>query len=306
MRNRPRLTLLAVAALVVVLAGSLIAWTRDGGARTPADAGRMSGLAAAGATTTTSSTTTTPPPPVTGLDGRVIVEPPHTAVTTTVATARVPVVTVVAQRPGAPAEASTARPNRLSAIPRPGLDAAGANVAPGGWTYRNPTYFGNPLTFMVTRQEGEWLQVQLLARPNEQTGWIKASDVTLSTHSYDIVLSLDQRYLWVYDGDQKIAETDVVVGTPGSPTPTGRYYVTEKLPQKWSGGSYGPWIMPTSAYSESLDKFDGGLPQVALHGTNIPQYLGQAVSNGCIRLPNEVISQLAGVLPAGTPIAIQP
>ena len=63
--------------------------------------------------------------------------------------------------------------------------------------------------------------------------------------------------------------------------------------------------MATSAYSEQLDSFDGGLPQVAFHGTNRPALIGTQASNGCVRMPDAVDLQLAGLLPAGTPITIQ-
>lgn len=42
----------------------------------------------------------------------------------------------------------------------------------------------------------------------------------------------------------------------------------------------------------------------ALHGTNKPETIGQAVSHGCIRLRNEDIAHLYDVVPVGTPIFI--
>ena len=55
-----------------------------------------------------------------------------------------------------------------------------------------------------------------------------------------------------------------------------------------------------------MDEFDTGAPVVALHGTNAPELVGQARSNGCIRVPNELIQQLADTVPAGTPVYIFP
>ena len=42
----------------------------------------------------------------------------------------------------------------------------------------------------------------------------------------------------------------------------------------------------------------------ALHGTDQPQSIGQAVSHGCVRLHNEDISYLYDVVPVGTPVFI--
>jgi len=224
---------------------------------------------------------------------------------TEIATAKVPVVQVFLHEPGTPAPSTTTTPDPggLPAIPRAGYVSAGVSVTPTGYAYDNPTYFKNPLVFDVERDQGAWLQVSLLARPNHQTGWIRRSDVTLSTTRYRLVLHLSTFDLQAFYGDHRVAETHVVVGRPDTPTPLGTFFVTEKI-QKWEGSDYGPWILATSAYSEALDTFSGGLPQVAFHGTNEPQLIGTRASNGCIRMPDAVDHRLHDLLPAGTPITI--
>ena len=42
----------------------------------------------------------------------------------------------------------------------------------------------------------------------------------------------------------------------------------------------------------------------ALHGTNVPSSIGQAVSHGCVRMRNEDITQLYHMVPVGTPVFI--
>ena len=42
----------------------------------------------------------------------------------------------------------------------------------------------------------------------------------------------------------------------------------------------------------------------ALHGTNRPETIGQAVSHGCVRLRNEDIEKLYGMVAVGTPVYI--
>ncbi|MCD9623679.1 L,D-transpeptidase [Rhabdothermincola sp. EGI L10124] len=117
-------------------------------------------------------------------------------------------------------------------------------------------------------------------------------------------LSLSDFNLKVYDGDEVIEETQVVIGQDNTYTPTGRFYLNEKIEQSNPGGVYGPWVLSTNAYSESLDTFDGGLPVVAFHGTNQPELIGTQASNGCIRMPNDVVIRLAEILPAGTPVDV--
>jgi lipoprotein-anchoring transpeptidase ErfK/SrfK len=46
------------------------------------------------------------------------------------------------------------------------------------------------------------------------------------------------------------------------------------------------------------------MPVVAFHGTSKPELIGQAVSNGCIRVPNDAIAKIAATVPVGTPVDI--
>ena len=156
----------------------------------------------------------------------------------------------------------------------------------------------------VLEEHGDWLKVLIQARPNHTEGWVKASDVDVTSTTYKMELSLADRHLTVYDGDTVVAETDVVIGKDTTPTPVGSFYLSEKIQQKNPGGAYGPWILSTNGYSEALDLFDNGLPVIAFHGTNQPALIGTQASNGCIRMPNDVVTHLAEMLPAGTPIEI--
>jgi lipoprotein-anchoring transpeptidase ErfK/SrfK len=96
------------------------------------------------------------------------------------------------------------------------------------------------------------------------------------------------------------------IGTEGTPTPTGRFYVTVKLrPPQISAAAYGAWALGLSGYSEVHQSFGTGDGQIALHGTYKPWLLGRPVSNGCVRMDNETITLLAETLPLGTPVTIR-
>jgi hypothetical protein len=241
--------------------------------------------------------------------------PPKPTFTTTVAEADVAVLEVFAEKPAAdggataaPAGTVVGRPGPDGVIhppiPREGLNSANVRKTASGWEFDNPTYFGNPLVMVATGQEGEWVKVRIPARPNLQEGWVRASDVALSEHRYHAKLTLSDFTLRVWDGEELLVETRVVIGKNGSPTPTGTFYFAERIRQSSSGGAYGPWILPTNGYSEAMDIFDGGLPVIAFHGTNQPGLIGSQASNGCVRLPNDIITLLADTLPAGTPVEI--
>jgi lipoprotein-anchoring transpeptidase ErfK/SrfK len=169
----------------------------------------------------------------------------------------------------------------------------------------NPTYFDNPLVLMVTDRtdDGGWLKVQIPVRPNGTEGWIPAEQAVLSSHFVRATVNLTDRIVKVWDGDELIAETGAVIGTANTPTPVGKFFVND-LVQKWDGSAYGPYILSLSGFSEALETFGGGVPVIAIHGTNRPELVGGAHSNGCIRVPNEVVTFLAEHVPMGTPVDI--
>lgn len=191
---------------------------------------------------------------------------------------------------------------------RPEIAELATFDSPGGTRFTpelaqiNPWYFGGPLVLRVVSglETDTWLEVALASRPNEITAWIHASDVTLSRHRFHITIAVGDRMLRAYEADTLLLETPIVVGRPNTPTPLGMFFVNAEIPQDRPGGAYGPVILSVSAFSEVLESFDGGLPEIGLHGTNEPALVGSASSNGCIRMPNEAIVQLESLVPVGT------
>jgi hypothetical protein len=169
------------------------------------------------------------------------------------------------------------------------------------------TEFGSPTTVHVVGWEGaggEWLEVQLPVRPNGGRGFVRASDLALAHDDHAVDVDLAAKMLRVFDGDALVLETAVAIGSPENPTPVGEFFVTDMLDTGNDEGSYGPLAVGVSAHSEQLSEFAGGDGQIGIHGTNQPWSIGQAVSHGCVRVPNDVVTQLAQILPLGTPVTI--
>lgn len=162
-----------------------------------------------------------------------------------------------------------------------------------------------PRTLLVTEQQGDWLKTLLPMRPNQSTGWVRTSDVTLSQNPYKITVNLANHELVFTKDGQEILRTGVVGGSPRTPTPLGTYYITDPVDLRTRpGGAYGAYALGLSGYSEVLYEFNGGPGQIAIHGTNNPELVGQDVSNGCIRIPNEAVVAIATQAPLGTPVVI--
>ena len=196
-------------------------------------------------------------------------------------------------------------PDELPTIEEPII---GRYAVEDGWEFTNPGPYlpQQPLTFLIVERRDEWAKVLVPVRPNHTEGYIRLADVTVETTEYRIEVSLSDTTLTAYDGDEVLAETKVVIGTPLSQTPTGLFYVTDIVPYENPDGVYGPVALATNGYSEWMDEFDTGVPVVALHGTSRPDQVGQQISNGCIRVPNDVIAMLAETVPQGTPVLITP
>ena len=188
-------------------------------------------------------------------------------------------------------------------VPQINVYDSPSDAAPVKTTFSSTTEYGIDRTFLVTTQEpAGWLQVMLPLKPNGQQGWIHDTDVTRALVPYEIKVDRAAHTLTVLNLGQVVLETPVAVGAPGTPTPTGIFYVTDPVPG--GGGSYGPWALGLSGYSEALESFGGGPPQIALHGTNHPELIGGDVSNGCVRVPNDMITQVHDIVPVGTPVTI--
>lgn len=185
------------------------------------------------------------------------------------------------------------------------------SATPGGPTSgtlpaRNP--FGGAEVVAVTGEEGTgpagWLHVELPIRPNGSAAWVPASRVSLSQTSYRVAVSLAARTLTVTDAGTVVLTTPVAVGQSSTPTPPGSTYLWELIKPDPAGGPYGPYIFGLAEYSDAYTVFNGGDAQIGIHGQDEPWSIGYAASNGCIRLPNDVVTRLAGILPLGTPVTI--
>jgi lipoprotein-anchoring transpeptidase ErfK/SrfK len=146
--------------------------------------------------------------------------------------------------------------------------------------------------------------VQFAKRPNGATGWVAASSVDVETVRTRILVDLSDRRVTLYRNGRKVLSAAAAVGSPATPTPTGSFYVNQRLIPTEQGGPFGPGAVGISAFSEVLTGWTQGGP-IAIHGTNAPWSIGKAVSNGCIRLRNPVLRRVFRQALGGTPVVIR-
>ena len=188
-----------------------------------------------------------------------------------------------------------------------------AHSAPGGRVIarfrrvnanRYPTLFAVRGRVVDAECRARWYLVQLPVRPNGRTGFVPAARVRLTTVATRIEVDLSAREVRFFRANRLRLRTTVAVGAPRTPTPTGRFYVNQRLIPYDPRGPFGPGALGISAFSPTLTTWMQGGP-IAIHGTNDPSSIGRPVSNGCLRIANKTLRRLFAATPAGTPVVIR-
>jgi lipoprotein-anchoring transpeptidase ErfK/SrfK len=151
---------------------------------------------------------------------------------------------------------------------------------------------------------GVWVKVRLPVLPNGTTGWVPRGAlggyVEVRTR---LVVDLRRLTATLLRDGRPVFSAPVGVGTPGSPTPRGEFYVRNRLTD-YRSPFYGPIAYGTSARSPTLTDWPAG-GFVGIHGTNRPELIPGRISHGCIRLRNRDILRLDKLMPVGTPLTIR-
>jgi lipoprotein-anchoring transpeptidase ErfK/SrfK len=146
--------------------------------------------------------------------------------------------------------------------------------------------------------------VQIAKRPNGVTGWVPVGQVTVDRVRARIVVDLSQKRVTLFSNGKKVLSAPAAIGAPATPTPTGSFYVNQRLIPVDRSGPFGPGAVGISAFSNVLTGWTQGGP-IAIHGTNAPWSIGKAVSNGCIRIPNPMLRRVFRQALSGTPVLIR-
>jgi lipoprotein-anchoring transpeptidase ErfK/SrfK len=140
--------------------------------------------------------------------------------------------------------------------------------------------------------------------PNGTTGWVPRDALGgYGSVQTELVVDLSELEATLFRAGRAVFSAKVGVGAPAWPTPTGRFYVRNKL-LGFDDPFYGPVAFGTSARSAVLTDWPAG-GFVGIHGTNRPELLPGRVSHGCIRLRNADILELSRLMPVGSPLVIR-
>jgi lipoprotein-anchoring transpeptidase ErfK/SrfK len=127
-----------------------------------------------------------------------------------------------------------------------------------------------------------------------------------SRTALELEVDLSDRTLTLKRGRATLRRVSVGVGAFDSPTPTGRFAVTDKLEGGNFSPAYGCCILALSAVQPNLPAGWAGGNRVAIHGTLSASDFGRAVSAGCVHARDTDLRYLMRVVPLGTPVLIRP
>ncbi len=168
------------------------------------------------------------------------------------------------------------------------------------------TEFASPTVLPVVAIRGGWLGVLSTQLPNGRVGWISAR-VRYESHrnSWQIDVSLRGRRVTVRRDGRVVQRFPVAIGSESTPTPTGRFAVTDKLLTQSTTSPYGCCILALSGHQTATPQGWGGGDRIAIHATNLPETIGTRASLGCLRAPSEAIRRAIDTVPIGTLVTIR-
>ena len=194
-------------------------------------------------------------------------------------------------------------PVHQSAKVRVDADAASAAVAP--LPLATPEQTTNVVQVLDRRPttSGVWVRVRVPGVPKGKEGWVprKALGSPRSVATELLVDRARHRVTLTRHG-RVVFTAPAAVGASGSPTPSGSFYIRNRL-TRYRSAFYGPIAFGTSARSAVLTDWPAG-GFIGIHGTNRPELIPGNVSHGCVRLRNRDILRLDAIMPIGTPETI--
>jgi lipoprotein-anchoring transpeptidase ErfK/SrfK len=159
-------------------------------------------------------------------------------------------------------------------------------ASPGGRAIgklRRRTEFGTPTVLAAVAQRGNWLRVISTVLPNGRTGWIPASAAGVVATPWTLRVDLSRRTVTVTKAGTVVRRFRVAIGKPSTPTPTGRFAVTDKLDFIGGSSAYGCCAVALTGHQTHIEPGWRGGDRLAIHGTHQTGTIGQAASFGCLR-----------------------
>jgi lipoprotein-anchoring transpeptidase ErfK/SrfK len=199
------------------------------------------------------------------------------------------------------------RPSLLVSIPHAMPVTRRAGGGPTiGWMPGASKYYGTPLIAWVLQESRDhrYGRVTIPYSGANRTGWIPLTGLARHSTPYRVDIDLSEHRLTVTRFGAVVFRARGATGAPGSATPLGRYFVTDRVPFS-RGSALGTFAFGISGVQPNLPPGWRDGDQLAIHGTNAPWTIGRSASAGCVRVSEAALAKLKSWLQLGTPVIIQ-
>jgi lipoprotein-anchoring transpeptidase ErfK/SrfK len=180
-------------------------------------------------------------------------------------------------------------------------------LAPGGRPIARlgiRTEFGSRRVLAVTARRAGWLAVIAPEQHNGRRGWIPERRVQLAATDLSVHIDRSARRLTLRRAGRALRRFPVAVGRPGTPTPTGRFAITDKLHPDRADSPYGCCALALSGHQTRLVPGWPGGDRLAIHATAQVETVGTRASLGCLRAYERDVRALMRVVPVGAPVFV--
>jgi lipoprotein-anchoring transpeptidase ErfK/SrfK len=140
------------------------------------------------------------------------------------------------------------------------------------------------------------------ATGNNRVAWLNAQRdrPRMWRTRWSLHADLSARTLELWRGSKVVRRMPVGIGGPNTPTPVGRFSVTDKLIPARGLSYYGCCLLALSGHQPYLRPGWAGGDRIAIHGGSV----SGAASAGCLHAGDADLRALMNVIPIGTPVYI--
>ena len=171
-----------------------------------------------------------------------------------------------------------------------------------GWV-RPVTPLGSDTWLLILHHHGRHGVALIPTSATPKTAPIDLAELDLRWTRVRVDVNLARLRLSVLRGHKLLGSFPVAAGMASTPTPTGRFSVTDRITFP-PGSTYGRFALGLSVHQSQLLRTWHGGSQIAIHGTAEPSSIGQYASLGCIRVPAAALRLLERTVPLGNPVTI--
>jgi lipoprotein-anchoring transpeptidase ErfK/SrfK len=155
----------------------------------------------------------------------------------------------------------------------------------------------------TTARHERWGRVSVPYTWPHREGWIPLRGLHRSRTFVEVHVELARHWVSVTRFGKPLYGFRAGTGAAYSPTPSGRYFVTDRIPFS-PGFVLGSFAFGISGIQPHLPAGWSGGDQLAIHGTNEPWTIGRNASAGCVHVSERALRELEPILRLGTPVII--